>query len=97
MVNFTETGPELDIYIVRHGQSTANADPTLQFDLLTVSGNAIRRLETYSPVVNMDVWDHMVITVPEPCSLVLFSAGTLGLLHSAWRRRKKGALASGRR
>ncbi len=30
MVNFTEIGPELDIYIVRHGQSIANADKLLQ-------------------------------------------------------------------
>jgi broad specificity phosphatase PhoE len=30
MPNFTELGPELDIYVVRHGQSTANADKLLQ-------------------------------------------------------------------
>ena len=30
MTNIPEIGPELDIYIVRHGQSTANAEKVLQ-------------------------------------------------------------------
>lgn len=51
------------------------ADTSLQYDLLSVSGTGIRRLDLYSPTPQDDVWDNFRFTpVPEPASVFVFGS-----------------------
>lgn len=59
-------------------------DCLLQYDLLTVTGSGIRRIEAWSPSVANDVWDHMVI-LPEPSALSLLALAAV----AAIRRRRR--------
>ena len=51
------------------------ADNTVQFDLLSVNGAGIVKIETFSPVVNNDVWDDLTFdSVPAPASFAVLMA-----------------------
>ena len=65
-----------------------DADPSLQFDFLSVSAPGIRRLDFFSPVVGSDVWDHLTFSpqpVSEPSILMLLAIGVSFLAFSVSR------------
>lgn len=58
------------------------ADNTVQFDLLSVSGAGIVKIETFSPLPNNDVWDDLTFEpIPEPTAAMVF-VGLLSLVRS---------------
>jgi hypothetical protein len=62
---FDASGKEL-------GEASVNA--SLQFELLSISAEGIRRIDLFSPVPNNDVWDHLTFTSPTSvCKPVLSS------------------------
>lgn len=66
------------------------ADSSLQFELLSVSGNDIVKVEFFTPNIDHEAWDNLSYgaTVPEPSSIVLLGAGLAGLFFARRRLRK---------
>ncbi len=61
-----------------------NVDGSLQFDLLSISGAGIRRIDLFSPRPGSDVWDHATI-VPAPGAVGALAA----VVGCALQRRRR--------
>ena len=60
-------------------------DDSLQFELLSLSGEDIVLVHFWSPIVANDVWDNLTLT-PEPATLSLLALGGLAMLRRRRRR-----------